>query len=40
MATRIAREQIQNLQQVEVVVAGPEGANRLFTVMGQFAIRS
>lgn len=33
MATRI---QPQNLQQLEAVVAGPDGANRLFIVSGQF----
>jgi len=37
MATRIPTNQIQNLQQVEAVVAGPEGANRLFTVTGLFS---
>ena len=36
MAIRIAPEQIQNSQKIEVAVAGPEGANRLFTVAGQF----
>jgi hypothetical protein len=36
MAIRIAPEQIQSLQQLEVAVAGPEGANRLFTITGQF----
>ena len=36
MAIRIQPNQIQNLQQIEVVVAGPDGANRLFTVAGQF----
>lgn len=36
MAIRIQPSQIQNLQQIEAVVAGPDGANRLFTVSGQF----
>ena len=36
MAVRIQPNQIQNLQQIEAVVAGPDGANRLFTVSGQF----
>lgn len=36
MATRIPTNQIENLQQIEAVVAGPDGANRLFTVTGQF----
>ena len=36
MAIRIQPNQIQNLQQIEAVVAGPDGANRLFTVSGQF----
>jgi hypothetical protein len=36
MAIRIAPEQIQNPQQIEVAVAGPEGANRLLTIAGQF----
>jgi len=35
MAVRIPTNQIQNLQQIEAVVAGPDGANRLFTVTGQ-----
>jgi len=38
MAIRIATNQIQNLQQIEATIAGPEGANRLFTVTGQFDI--
>jgi len=37
---RIQPNQVQNLQQIEAVVAGPEGANRLFTVAGQFEIPS
>lgn len=36
MAIRIPPTSIQNLQQLEAVVAGPDGANRLFTVCGQF----
>jgi len=36
MPVRVPANQIQNLQQLEAVVAGPEGANRLFTVTGQF----
>lgn len=35
MAIRIPTNQIQNLQQIEAAVAGPDGANRLFTVAGQ-----
>jgi hypothetical protein len=35
MAIRIPTDQIQNLQQLEAVVAGPDGANRLFIVNGQ-----
>ena len=38
MATRIASDQIQNLQQIEAAVAGPGGANRLFTIAGQFTV--
>jgi hypothetical protein len=38
MATRILTNQIQNLQQIEAVVAGPDEANRLFTLTGQFDI--
>ena len=34
MAVKIAS--IQNLQQMEVVVAGPDDANRLFIIDGQF----
>jgi hypothetical protein len=36
MATKIAPELIQNLQQIETVVAGPDDANRLFIIDGQF----
>ena len=36
MATRVQPSQIQNLQQIEAAVAGPDGANRLFTVTAQF----
>jgi hypothetical protein len=36
MSVRILPENIQNLQQIESVVAGPDGANRLFIVSGQF----
>ncbi len=35
MAIRIPTDQIQNLQQLEAVVAGPDGANRLYIVNGQ-----
>ena len=36
MATKIPSVQIQNLQQIEAVVAGPDDANRLLTIDGQF----
>jgi len=36
MAIRLSPAAIQNLQQLEAVVAGPDGANRHFTVCGQF----
>ena len=36
MPTVILPEQIHNLQQLEAVVSGPDGANRLFTINGQF----
>ena len=36
MAVKIQSDQIQNLQQIEVVVAGPKDANRLFIIAGQF----
>ena len=35
MAIRIPTNQVVNLQQIEAVVAGPDGANRLFAVTGQ-----
>jgi hypothetical protein len=36
MAVTIQPNQIQNLQQIEAAVAGPDGANRLFIINGQF----
>jgi hypothetical protein len=36
MAVKILPAQIQNLQQIEAVVAGPDDANRLFIIDGQF----
>ena len=36
MAFKILPAQIQNLQQLEAVVAGPDDANRLFIIDGQF----
>jgi hypothetical protein len=36
MATKILPNQIQNLQQIEVVVAGLDDVNRLFIIDGQF----
>ncbi len=36
MATKIPSVQIQNLQQIEAVVAGPDDANRLLIIDGQF----
>jgi hypothetical protein len=36
MAVRIAANQIQNPQQIEAAVAGPEDADRLFVIEGQF----
>jgi hypothetical protein len=36
MAVKIQPNQIQNLQQIEAVVAGPDDANRLFIIDGQF----
>ena len=36
MAVKIAPELIQNLQQIEAVVAGPDDVNRLFIIDGQF----
>jgi hypothetical protein len=38
MAVKITPNQIQNLQQVEAVVAGPDGADRLFIIDGQFTL--
>ena len=34
MAPRIPAAQIRNLQQIEAVVAGPDGVSRLYTVTG------
>ena len=39
MAVKILPNQIQNLQQIEAVVAGPDDANRLFIIDGQFDVR-
>jgi hypothetical protein len=39
MAISIPASQIQNPQVIEAAVAGPDGANRLFTVTGQFDIQ-
>ena len=36
MAVKISPAQIQNLQQIEAVIAGPDDANRLFIIDGQF----
>lgn len=36
MAIRIDPSQVQNRQTIEAGVAGPDGANRLFIVTGQF----
>jgi hypothetical protein len=38
MAIRIPTNQVVNLQQIEAVVAGPDGANRLFAVTGQLDV--
>jgi hypothetical protein len=38
MAIRIPTNQVQNLQQIEASVAGPDGATRLFTVTGQLSV--
>jgi len=38
MAIRLQANQIQNLQQMDAVVSGPDGANRLFSVTGQCAV--
>ena len=36
MAVKIQPSQIQNIQQIEAVVAGPDDADRLFIIDGQF----
>ena len=36
MAVKILPNQIQNIQQIEAVVAGPDDANRLVIINGQF----
>ncbi len=36
MPVRIAANQIQNPQQIEAIVSGPDDANRLFVIDGQF----
>jgi hypothetical protein len=36
MAVKISPGAIQNLQQIEAVVAGPDDANRLLIIDGQF----
>ena len=36
MPIKVTPAEIQNLQQMEVVVAGPDDANRLFIIDGQF----
>ena len=36
MAVKILSNQFQNIQQIEAVVAGPDDANRLFIIDGQF----
>src|SRR5262245_2796856 len=38
MAVRIPTNQIVNPQQIEAAVAGPDGANRLFTITGQLSV--
>jgi len=38
MPVRIPTNQVVNLQQIEAVVAGPDGANRLFAVTGQLDV--
>ena len=38
MAVKIGPELIQNLQQIEAVVAGPDDVNRLFIIDGQFDV--
>ena len=37
MALKIPADQIENLQQMEVVVSGPDEANRLIIIDGQFS---
>src|SRR5262245_53044407 len=39
MAIKIQPNQIQNLQQMEVVIAGPEDANRQVVINGQFDVQ-
>ncbi len=38
MPVRIPTNQVVNLQQIEAIVAGPDGANRLFAVTGQLDV--
>ncbi len=38
MAIKIPTNQIQDLQEIEVVVSGPDGANRLFLISGPIQI--
>ena len=38
MAVRIPTDQIQNRQQLEAAVSGPDSANRLFTITGQLNV--
>ncbi len=38
MPARIPPADVRNLQQIEAVVAGPDGANRIFMVTGQFEV--
>jgi len=38
MAIAIPTNQILSMQQIEAVVAGPDGANRLYTVTGQLNV--
>ena len=38
MAVKIPSDQIQNLQQIEAAVAGPDDANRLFIINGQINV--
>jgi hypothetical protein len=39
MPTRLATEQIENLQQIEIAIAGPEGATRQFVIAGLLPIQ-